>query len=123
MDTRPPGVSLEQIVLRVKCDTGEVCCHQHVGTQSASDRSRVSPILQVAHNGYPPPQGRRKSELAVMQNLLYCHDLGICSANSAPMPIKGTGDACLGILREPGHKVSASLRRGKPVPVDINPVR
>lgn len=35
-------VSLEQIVLRVKCDSGEVCCHQHVGTQSASDRSRVS---------------------------------------------------------------------------------
>jgi hypothetical protein len=42
MDTRPPGVSLEQIVLRVKCDSDEVCCHQHVGTQSASDRSRVS---------------------------------------------------------------------------------
>jgi hypothetical protein len=42
MDTRPPDVSLEQIVLRVKCDRGEVSCHQHVGTQSASDRSRVS---------------------------------------------------------------------------------
>jgi hypothetical protein len=42
MDTRPPGVSLEQIVLWVKCDSGEVCCHQHAGTQSASDRSRVS---------------------------------------------------------------------------------
>lgn len=42
MDTRPPGVSREQIVLWVKCDWGEVCCHQHVGTQSASDRSRVS---------------------------------------------------------------------------------
>jgi hypothetical protein len=42
METRLPGVSLEQIVLRVKCDSGEVCCHQHVGTQSVSDRSRVS---------------------------------------------------------------------------------
>ena len=42
MDARPPGVSLEQIVLWVKCDRGEVCCHQHVGMQSASDRSRVS---------------------------------------------------------------------------------
>jgi len=42
MDTRPSGVNLEHMVLRVKCDRGEVCCHQQVGTQSASDRSRVS---------------------------------------------------------------------------------
>ena len=42
METRPSGVSREQIVLRVKCDRGDVCCHQQVGTQSASDRSRVS---------------------------------------------------------------------------------
>ena len=41
-DTRPPGVSREQIVLWVKCDSGEVACHQHVGTQSARVRSRVS---------------------------------------------------------------------------------
>jgi hypothetical protein len=42
METRPPGVSLEQIVLWVKWDSGDVCCHQHVGKKSASDRSRVS---------------------------------------------------------------------------------
>ncbi len=37
---------------RVKCDSGEVCCHQHVGTQSASDRSRVL----RRYWGLPSPQ-------------------------------------------------------------------
>ncbi len=31
IETRPSRVSREQIVPRAKCDSGEVCCHQHVG--------------------------------------------------------------------------------------------
>lgn len=42
MEIRPSSVRREQIVLRVKWDSGEVCCHQQVGTKSARQRSRRS---------------------------------------------------------------------------------
>ena len=42
IEIRPSPVSREQMTDRVKCDWGEVCCHQQVGTKSASARSRNS---------------------------------------------------------------------------------
>ena len=38
----PSSVSREQIVLWVKWEAGEVCCHQQVGTKSSRERSRRS---------------------------------------------------------------------------------
>ena len=69
MDTRPPGVSLEQIVLWVKCDRGKVCCHQHVGTQFGErPLARLDTVLRLAvlqdvdisrgGVGEPEPAGR-----------------------------------------------------------------
>ncbi len=42
IEIRPSPVSREQIVPRVKWESGEVCCHQQVGTKSARARSRGS---------------------------------------------------------------------------------
>jgi hypothetical protein len=40
--TRPVAVSSEQTSDWVKCESGEVCCHQHVGSKSGSARARGS---------------------------------------------------------------------------------
>src|SRR5437667_12616664 len=47
METRPLGVSREQIVLRVKCDSGDVCDPAHLRAEGL-EQQRECPVELVA---------------------------------------------------------------------------